>query len=254
MPLFLLSLLTMISCRGINKIPYKDSLPVAAQNEIVPVNLKRIARVTGAALKKDNCPSPNNTAVRYNVGGTDLGIAWDMGKGIKGLFFGDTYGRDFVPGTGGPGNATGWRSNVLAFSTDENLQDGLSFSGMLPDKGQEAKEVIASRHDANCKGDRTMIPTAAIHAGNADFVHCMNINCWGAPGYWTTNYSALFKSADQGRTWSKCRVLFHQQANSGRRPLQKRRLGVSVRNPTGKAWGHLSGKGPRTGNGNTGKV
>lgn len=86
MPLFLLSLLTMISCRGINKIPYKDSLPVAAQNEIVPVNLKRIARVTGAALKKDNCPSPNNTAVRYNVGGTDLGIAWDMGKGIKGLF------------------------------------------------------------------------------------------------------------------------------------------------------------------------
>lgn len=172
--------------------------------ELVPYHIERVARVTGATGTTETLPNPNHTDMRYHVGGTDLGIAWRMGNGAVGLFFGDTYGRDFRPGTGGPGNAGNWRSNVLAFSTDEELSDGLAIDKMLQDAGGNAKEVIASRHDPDCKGEHTMIPTAAIHAGGADYVHCMNIHCWEVPGKWTTNYSALFKSSDNGKSWSRC--------------------------------------------------
>lgn len=171
---------------------------------LLPYHVERVARVTGVTAKNERLSNPNRTAVRYNVGGTDLGIAWRMGNGAVGLFFGDTYGRDFRPGTGGPGNAGDWRSNVLAFATDKDLSDGLTIDAMLPDAGGNAREVIGSRHDPDCKGEHTMIPTAAIHAGGADYVHCMNIHCWEVPGKWTTNYSALFKSSDNGKTWSRC--------------------------------------------------
>jgi len=176
-----------------------------APQDIVPRNVKRVARVTGASRSAEPLPNPNRTDVVYNVGGTDLGIAWTMGNGRVGLFFGDTYGRSFKPGTGGPGDAGDWRSNVLAFSSDRNLSDGLTLDGMLAGKGTiAAEEVIASRHDPDCRGEHTMIPTAAIHAGNADYVHCMNIHCWETPGKWKTNYSALFRSADNGKTWRRC--------------------------------------------------
>ncbi|WP_300599305.1 DUF4185 domain-containing protein [Niabella sp.] len=172
--------------------------------EVVPYKVERIARVTGATGVHETLPNPNRTDLHYNVGGTDLGIAWKMGNGAVGLFFGDTYGRDFRPGAGGPGNAGDWRSNVLAFSTDKDLSDGITIDEMLPDKNGNARAVIASRHDPDCKGEHTLIPTAAIHAGDADYVHCMNIHCWEVPGKWKTNYSALYRSSDNGKSWSRC--------------------------------------------------
>ncbi|WP_018626188.1 DUF4185 domain-containing protein [Niabella aurantiaca] len=198
-------ILLLPAIAGAMELAGSRAMTVPQQRDLLPINVKRIARVTGSGDAGALLPDPNRTALAYNVGGTDLGIAWKMGNGSVGLFFGDTYGSDFRPGGGGPGNAGGWRSNVLAFSNDKDLSDGLAFDRMLTDAGKtEAKEVIASRHDPDCKGEHTMIPTAAIHAGNADYVHCMNIHCWEVPGRWKTNYSGLFRSADLGRTWSRC--------------------------------------------------
>ena len=98
--------------------------------------VSRIARVTGSAMPEETFPSPNNTAVKWNVGGTDLGIIWEMQPGKYGIFFGDTFGRDFKPDQSNPGpNGGSWRSNVLAFSEDDDLEDGLSFSGMAVERG-----------------------------------------------------------------------------------------------------------------------
>lgn len=55
-------------------------------------NVTRIARVTGSIINGENFPSPNNTATKWNVGGTDLGIIWEMQPGKYGIFFGDTLG------------------------------------------------------------------------------------------------------------------------------------------------------------------
>src|SRR5690606_18885322 len=157
-----------------------------------------IARITGKSLPSDTIPNSNRTVERWDIGGTDLGIAWRMGNGRTGLWFGDTYGADWkVSPEGGPGQAGNWRSNVLAFSSDEELDDGIAFDDML------SLEIIPSPHITDGTGNHTTIPTAAIHAHGKDYVHYMEVRQWGTPGSWTTNRSGLYSSADQGRTWIK---------------------------------------------------
>ncbi len=162
----------------------------------------RIARVTGTSMAGETFPSPNNTAVRWNLGGTDLGIIWEINPGKYGIFFGDTFGRDFIPNPTNPGPSGGsWRSNVLAFSDDSNLSDGLSFNSMATDNRGDAREIIFGGKDASGNGNWTSIPTAAIHANGADYVHFFNIRNWTG---WITNYSGMYKSVDNGLNWNKC--------------------------------------------------
>ncbi|MGV3762730.1 DUF4185 domain-containing protein [Parapedobacter sp.] len=162
----------------------------------------RVARVTGRPMAEETFAHPNNTATTWNVGGTDLGVVWEMEPGTYGLFFGDTYGHDFVPNPASPGpNGSSWRSNVLAFSTDSHLEDGLAFSAMATGDGGNAREIIYSAKEVSGNGDWTSIPTAAIRANGADYVHYFNIRSWTG---WVTNYSGLYKSTDNGQTWAKC--------------------------------------------------
>ena len=51
-------------------------------------------------------------------------------------------------------------------------------------------------------GDWTSIPTAAIRANGIDYVHYFNMRNWTG---WITNYSGIYKSADNGLTWAKCK-------------------------------------------------
>lgn len=44
-------------------------------------SVSRTARVTGSSMDGENFPNPNNTATKWNVGGTDLGIIWEMQPG-----------------------------------------------------------------------------------------------------------------------------------------------------------------------------
>lgn len=164
--------------------------------------VERIARVTGAPMAGEQFPSPNNTPLNWNVGGTDLGIIWEMQPGKYGIFFGDTFGRDFKPDPSNPGpNGSNWRSNVLAFSSDQILEDGLSFSSMATDEGGDAREIIYGGKDTSGNGDWTSIPTAAVRANGFDYVHYFNIRNWTG---WVTNYSGFYKSADNGQSWTPC--------------------------------------------------
>lgn len=157
-----------------------------------------VARVTGTPMLNETYLNPNNTALKWNVGGTDLGIIWEMQPGNYGIFFGDTFDRNFRPNYESPGpNGGNWRSNVLAFSDDKNLEDGLTIDNMVIDERGDAKEIMYSK-----KSDRdiTSIPTAAIRSNGADYVHYFNMRDWDT---WTTNYSGMYKSLDNGMTWQK---------------------------------------------------
>lgn len=104
-------------------------------------NLKCVSRITGAEINGTNglpiveFEVNNRTNELYNVGGTDLGIVWELQPGHYGLFFGDTFGSDFYPNFVNPGpNGSNWRSNVLLFSDDQDLSDGLTINGATMDE------------------------------------------------------------------------------------------------------------------------
>ena len=177
----------------------KQTTDTAKQPGIYLSNLKQIARVTGTPLEGETYPSPSNTPA-FDVDGTDLGIFWEMDSGRVGIFFGDTYGRGFIAGKGG-GNGTNWRSNVLAFSNDVDLDDGITIKKMALDSSGKAKEICAGTK--SLPGNyQTSIPTAAIRAAGVDYVHYMNIYEWaGQNGRWLTNFSSVYASADGGETW-----------------------------------------------------
>jgi hypothetical protein len=49
----------------------------------------------------------------------------------------------------------------------------------------------------------TVIPTAGVAInGGVQVVNYMSVQSWGQPGYWTTNYSALAVSYDNGETFT----------------------------------------------------
>ena len=54
----------------------------------------------------------------------------------------------------------------------------------------------------------TLIPTAGISVptpgtefGATQYLSFMSVTQWGAPGHWTTNYSAIAYSDDNGENW-----------------------------------------------------
>lgn len=186
---------------SVTLIPY-----AGLQKTLIPSGLKMIARLTGDTPAGETLPNPNATGTKYNVGGTDLGIMWKLSDTRLGMWFGDSYGKDkFLPDQG----ATDWRSNVLAFSSDTFLADGLSFDSVLVDNFGSAKQIIYSAQNTSGNGDYTSIPTAAIRLNGVDYVHYMNIRSWGKAGAWLTNYSGYYFSQDNGNTWRKAEnILF----------------------------------------------
>jgi hypothetical protein len=169
----------------------------------------------------------NSTAPWY-VGGTDLGIMWDNGAGKILTIFGDTFNDRAM--------TTGWRNNVLLRTGDKNLSNGLQFDeGVVtpggtgpgtnyaantywgPGAGYQnglgagpigAAQVILANPAFNGLLGKTitMIPTSAISVTQGDqttqYVTVMAVKSWGAPGSWTTNYSAIASSTDGGAHWT----------------------------------------------------
>ncbi|WP_028479476.1 DUF4185 domain-containing protein [Nocardia sp. CNY236] len=153
---------------------------------------REVAKLTGAN-------SVNRTDKRWQVYGTDLGIMWESAPGEVAAAFGDTVGREFHP----PG-AMGldWRSNVLAFSSDRDLADGMTFDRMVTDSRCHAAEVLSSRKLDNV--EVTTIPTSGFALDGRQYMSYMSIRTWNSvPGTFFTNYGGIAYSDDHGETWTK---------------------------------------------------
>lgn len=166
--------------------------------------------------------APNDTYNRFGVWGTDVGTMWDNGIADDPstpidehqvlMAFGDTFS--------GPNQTGTWRSNVLARSSDTNLADGISipagqwlngnmFGGMPLIQQNYARQIILpERLPAGLPTGVTLIPTAGISVptpgtefGATQYLSFMSVKQWGSPGQWSTNYSAIAYSVDNGENW-----------------------------------------------------
>jgi hypothetical protein len=148
--------------------------------------------------------SPNETIKRFAITGTDLGIMWDNGDSANRqvlMAFGDTNGYCGIPNKQ-------WRYNTLFRSQDGALSktvavpDGVvanKYSGSPVWKAGISKQIVNSIGQA--PEETGIIPTAGISAGNKQYLNFMSIKNWDSPGSWSTNFSAIAMSPDNGETW-----------------------------------------------------
>ena len=142
--------------------------------------------------------SPNDTVNRFGIWGTDLGILWDNGGDGTAdqphqvlMALGDTMGDCSA-------SPTQWRSNILLRSSDETLSNGMRIDNAPMERPGMAKSILP-RSDK--PGEVTVIPTAGVEVGGTQYLRYMSVASWGDPGEWTTNYSALAESANNGEDW-----------------------------------------------------
>ncbi|MXP22579.1 DUF4185 domain-containing protein [Gordonia sp. HNM0687] len=173
--------------------PKEASAPVSAK-PVVPrvADVDLVSTLTGRG-------STSRTDKRWQVNGTDLGIMWESTPDQIAIVFGDTFGRGFTP----PGaNGGDWRSNVLGFSSDRRLDDGMSIDTMVQDSRCHAAQVLSARH-VN-RYEITTIPTSGFALGDRQYLSYMSVRTWGPiPGVWLTNHGGLAYSDDGGSTWIK---------------------------------------------------
>jgi hypothetical protein len=147
---------------------------------------------------------PNKTLERFGISGTDLGIPWDNGDPSNHqilMAFGDTFGYCSVHGQQ-------WRYNTLFRSSDHDLSHGIHVANGVPNDRYSgspvwttglSKQVVYSIHRA--PNETGIIPTAATSIGRTQYMNFMSIKQWGRDGDWSTNYSAIARSNDNGQTW-----------------------------------------------------
>lgn len=156
-------------------------------------DLTQVAKLTG--------PDAINDTAQVAVAGTDLGSMTTIGDKTY-FFFGDTFGDRDPDSYGGQGG--NWRSNVSAWTTDDDPSDGITFNGWSPVDGiGSAAALVEGDHDANDgTGEVTKIPTYGFAVGDALYIFYMSVKHWGDAGKWDANYSGLARSTDGGATWT----------------------------------------------------
>jgi len=148
--------------------------------------------------------SPNQTIQRFAITGTDLGIMWDNGDPTNHqvlMAFGDTNGYCGIPNKQ-------WRYNTLFRSSDGALSNTIAVpDGVVANKysGSPVWRQGISKQIINTIGqapeETGIIPTAGVSVGGNQLLNFMSIRDWNSPGSWSTNFSAIAVSQDNGENW-----------------------------------------------------
>ncbi len=176
------ALVSFLLLLGVTFVAHAQETPVSV------TDVESVGWVTGPE-------SVNRTDELYDVDGTDLGSMFEM-DGTVYIAFGDTFGCCRPPEGGGGGS--NWRYNVVGYSTDHDLSDGMTLDGMLPDRLGNARLVLRKQIE-----DFTLIPTNGIAVDERMYLHYMAVQQWGTPGRWTLNRSGWAYSDDRGETWER---------------------------------------------------
>lgn len=165
---------------------HEDLVHSEERSMIAVTDAELVGQLTGPG-------SPNETAARWDVYGTDLGhMFWHRDQLY--MVFGDTFGE------GGMGGEN-WRSNTLARLADPHPREGLRIEAMITGPEGKAKELIPSRKIDGV--EKTVIPTNGISINGRMYLHYMSVSRWGGgTGRWEVGHSGLAYSDDDGQTWT----------------------------------------------------
>jgi hypothetical protein len=169
------------------------------------VGTREVAPVTGAVTR------------RFGIHATDLGILWDNGQGKLLVAFGDTYGAGWGGNGAGPPRGSDWRCNVLASSSNRDLESGLRLDSVVPRADGMAAQILERDRGAD---ENTVIPNSGIAVGGYNYLHYMSVRKWGPPGRWDTNYAGIAVSADGGQSWRKPPAARWPNSPKGDHPFQ----------------------------------
>lgn len=177
-----------------------SGVPRVTNDRDLPFVMTGVADVTEVA--KLTGPGAINDTIAFGVAGTDLGSMVNIDDRTI-FLFGDTFGERADDAYGGQGGM--WRSNVAAWSTDEDPSDGISFDGWSPVDGIGfAAAMLEGEHDGNdAGGEVTKIPTHGFVVDDVLYVAYMSVRRWGDAGQWDANHAALIRSTDKGETWQE---------------------------------------------------
>lgn len=188
--------------------PSTAAIPPLAGPQSAPAPSAAAVAAPATQVAWVNGPSgANNTYSRFGMSGADLGIMWDNGQTGAGnqilMAFGDTFGNCSVPGQE-------WRSNTLFRSADRNLADGISVPDPVYGNPYAGSPVATARPNFSRQiidslgiaAEVTIIPTTGIAIGTTQYVDFMSVSAWGNPGSWSTSFSAIAVSGDNGETWT----------------------------------------------------
>lgn len=164
-----------------------------------------------------------NIPGRFNIYGTDLGIMWDNGM-VDDPTTPDIDERQILIAVGDSFGLPGMQGrhiyNTLFRSNDHDLSNGMTipdgewfngnmFGGAPLDGATQARPII--NRPSWLPGSVTLIPTAGVSVvtpdnplakfGVTQYVSFMSVTKWGQAGRWTTNYSAVAYSYDNGENF-----------------------------------------------------
>ncbi len=191
-------------------------------NPQVSASTNFVSWVTGPRVYPGNSLLAN-TLGRFQVYGTDVGVMWDNGMVDDPstpdinehqvlIAVGDTFGAQYMKGR--------HIYNTLFRSSDDDLSDGMNipngewfngnmFGGAPLSQEFEARPII--NRPIWAPSSITLIPTAGVSVptevtkdtpfGTIQYVSFMSVTKWGQAGRWTTNYSAVAYSTDNGENF-----------------------------------------------------
>jgi hypothetical protein len=205
--------LTTLAMAAVSQILDRPAFPTPGQQLSPSTNF--VDWVTGNWM-------PNSTVDRFSVWGTDVGTMWDNGipddpktpynEHQVLIAVGDTFGGPNM--TGRWINNTLFRSSSVDPVTGMPIVDGEWFNGNMfggaPLSGPTTARPIIFKEllPAGLPTGVTLIPTAGISLptpgtqfGATQYLSFMSVKQWGNPGSWTTNYSGIAYSTDNGENW-----------------------------------------------------
>ena len=141
-------------------------------------------------------PDSKNRTDEYAVGGCDLGFPiYNSKNDTMYIDFGDT----FMDASSQSGL---WRSNVLAYSTDFDLSDGLAFDGFITGGGGNVAKALIDGYHID-RYEMTKIPTGDIEIDGTMYMFYFSKYSWETEAITSMNYGGVIKSTDNGQTWER---------------------------------------------------